>query len=1257
MEVESNTLDEAKSSELEKVEEVEEKTPKIEFERLTPNDNTDLNAYKEALDYGIKNKMTNIALSGPYGSGKSSVIEAYKKKNNKKTFMHISLSHFEGSNEVDTQILEGKIINQLLHQIEFKKIPRTIFKAKENQSKLKMFGAAIVVFLFISSVVITFRFSNWKNFYINFFSSEKFPDWLISNTFHLLVFLFFVFLLIYLIYKFINLQLNQQILKKVIFKGNEFEIFKDSNESYFDKFMNDVIYLFINSGKDIIVFEDLDRFDNTTIYEKLHEINTLVNRRLSLKGMKKLTFIYLIKDDTFKSKDRTKFFDLLIPVVPVVDSSNSFDQFLSIFEKNKIRKDFDLNIIRKISFYIDDMRLLKNINNEYIIYKSRLKKITLDYNKLISIIIYKNLFPEDFSLFQSGVGYINSVIKSKEVLLSRQIQDLSEEIESLKSSVIIAKEEHLNNIDELDAVYLRLVTNGYFSVNGRKEVEFPTSKDFIRAIKDNNYIINKHTPRGSYHSVVWDSSELNVRTNFNELKNNQDYKSRLASIDIQKKIEIYHNKILNLENEKKEKLNSTLSKILENTNNDFFIDTQYFNKNFYYLFESQYFPIIIFLLREGLIDENYGDYVTYFYENSLKKNDKEFLRGVYDRKPKNSDYKLEDLKQIISSLTSNDIDIYSIKNIYLADYLISIYPENNGFLESVINVMKGCKDNSYILDLYELSKENNHIQKFTKVLDIFWPQVFIDIISKSTLEERNLEFFYVISSFAQIKFLQRNNKDNLLTKYISEEKLIYPSVLTKEQQNNLLENFNTIGIKFRELGESGADINYLKEVISSRMFCISESNLEQILQIHDIEYSKNEFKSSNLTLFSKENPDNIYDYLTNENINEYIQIYLKFGTDTLKENSDVFVDILNLENLNKELAFELIKKTKLANPIEDVEYINNTDYWDRLLIADHIKIDEFNIVSYYSEADNKFSEHLVKAINQTSKKITFSKVNMSDKTRENMAISIINNNQFEDMQYISMLNSLDFYWARGFKIDVSSVKVKKLIYAKIIRSTKDNLSEILNNHMVNLIDFVQVDIDNFCNLFREEDLYQFDVLLSLLNATELTDSQKKKIVDLSEQGISIRNLKVSSRVQQYILENKFSENDFVYILENYSTFSKIVQTIIYEKSISNIEKVIQEEIKMNIELLRDILAKEDLDDREIIFSHYIQLFNDDETIYYIRNLNYSEEFISLLKRGRPKFNKSSINRRILKDFKRRNWVTKIEEEDNYFRVQGRLILK
>lgn len=40
------------------------------------------------------------------------------------------------------------------------------------------------------------------------------------------------------------------------------------------------------------------------------------------------------------------------------------------------------------------------------------------------------------------------------------------------------------------------------------------------------------------------------------------------------------------------------------------------------------------------IDETYADYMTYFYENSLSRIDKTFLRSVTDRKAKEYTYQL-----------------------------------------------------------------------------------------------------------------------------------------------------------------------------------------------------------------------------------------------------------------------------------------------------------------------------------------------------------------------------------------------------------------------------------------------------------------------------------------------------------------------------------------------------------------------------------------------------------------------------------------
>lgn len=53
---------------------------KYHFERLTPTDSLDLNVYEEAIDYVFNNPdVRNVAISGAYSAGKSSVLASYKK--------------------------------------------------------------------------------------------------------------------------------------------------------------------------------------------------------------------------------------------------------------------------------------------------------------------------------------------------------------------------------------------------------------------------------------------------------------------------------------------------------------------------------------------------------------------------------------------------------------------------------------------------------------------------------------------------------------------------------------------------------------------------------------------------------------------------------------------------------------------------------------------------------------------------------------------------------------------------------------------------------------------------------------------------------------------------------------------------------------------------------------------------------------------------------------------------------------------------
>ena len=384
---------------------------KYHFERLTPIDDMDLEVYEEAIDYVFDNPdIKNVAITGAYSAGKSSVLASYKKKHEKLRFLHISLAHFQSSDkENETKenkkganefALEGKILNQLIHQIPSEKIPQTNFKVKKTISFKSVLIRTIVVVLLSVSIIYFTCFNMWKD-YVNFLSDNWFRSLLSfsTNQYALIVVGIIITCLFSLIvYELINIQKNRNIFRKINLQGNEIEIFEESDDSYFDKYLNEVLYLFENADTNVIVFEDMDRFNTIKIFERLREINTLANIQLKNENKKILRFFYLLRDDLFISKDRTKFFDYIVPVVPVVDSSNSYDQFISHLKKGGVFEKFNESFLQGLSLYIDDMRLLKNIYNEFMIYYNRLNIIEPDYNKMLAIIAYKNLFPSDLSL-------------------------------------------------------------------------------------------------------------------------------------------------------------------------------------------------------------------------------------------------------------------------------------------------------------------------------------------------------------------------------------------------------------------------------------------------------------------------------------------------------------------------------------------------------------------------------------------------------------------------------------------------------------------------------------------------------------------------------------------------------------------------------------------------------------------------------------------------------------------------------------------
>jgi len=99
--------------------------------------------YLKALQWGLKNKnVKNIALAGPYGSGKSSIIQSYLNKYPSTKALNISLATFdfqkENENDFENTIELG-ILKQLFYKVDSNKI----FISSYNNNYFFIIGVCI----------------------------------------------------------------------------------------------------------------------------------------------------------------------------------------------------------------------------------------------------------------------------------------------------------------------------------------------------------------------------------------------------------------------------------------------------------------------------------------------------------------------------------------------------------------------------------------------------------------------------------------------------------------------------------------------------------------------------------------------------------------------------------------------------------------------------------------------------------------------------------------------------------------------------------------------------------------------------------------------------------------------------------------------------------------------------------------------------------------------------------------------------------
>lgn len=1245
----------------------------ITFYDLTPTDDIELDIYEKAINFSLENnKVLNVAISGSYGSGKSSILESYKKKHSEKKFLNISLTHFtttedtnknkissvksdnnkvsetqpaetqknnspikEENNSKDKSlvpILEVKILNQLIHQISYEKIPQTHFKTKRKFTENELRSITIQILLFTLSSLYTIYFDKWSSFISNlpkFQLFDFFIKLIVYPYLRLICFFISFYLLGVFIYNLLKFQKTKNFFKKLNIQGNEIEISEDTNDSYFDKYLNEVIYLFENSSVEAIVFEDIDRFEVSEIFERLREVNKLVNNKLKEEN-KTLKFIYLLRDDIFISKDRTKFFDFIIPVIPVVDASNSYDKFIELFE-NINQYNFDDNFLYSLSLYIDDMRILKNIYNEFLIYYNELNKTEetstkINSNKILSMIVYKNLFPKDFSDLQLNQGFVYNIFSQKEKFIEERIKEIDFQIAIFN--------EPLKNMEELE------ILNQYYN-----NTKFNLEK-YAFYENDENY----------KKAIFWLNNEYLKRKEI--LKAKVQEEMSLSKFEIEKLIK-----------EKKELQNSSLTKIIEKGKDNIISSIVYENElgeinKFEDIKGNPYFKLLKFLIKKGYLDEEYPLYMSYFYSKS----DANFIKVVLNEESLDYNYKLINPTLVIDRISVPYFENFEILNFDLLSCLLKLKDSPyNIKKEKFFTQLKEYKNFEFINSYLRLDNLKEFIRKnFTELLYFYWKNFFLEAIDKKTLLDNNLYMYIIdILQFSTKENLELINKNNNIKEFIENKEdflnytqlpknsinILKNSIDTFFNYSNFLENLKILNIKFKEIKyieELDKDSLYRKIltlIYNSSLYELNFNNIslmiKKILYYLSEEDIKNEFfKEKNYTLISSSGNKYLLNYLK-ENINEYAEIILDNCDNKINDDEKYIIEFLNFEDIKKENKQRYIQF--LMKNITSISEISDKELWNIFFSNNKVDYSPENIITYFKEF--QLDEILINFINQNDNKISFENFKFDDEEVEKeFFINILKCYEIKNNNYNNILSSLKNNNEEiDFPRDIPEDKISPLINSKVIKMIIKNL-ELFREYYEDSLDyFIKLNIDDYIQIIEDNNsLFYQSELLTILSDKSIKDKNKLRLLKFSEDKIDIYNENYSDSIIDFILNN--NHYNIIELIENFSNFNSMIKEKIYKLVKENID-----DFYNNLEISDFELIKSFLTDKEIDIDSKLKILinildnrgdiNSIEDFYKYLELMNLEEYKNITKKNLTlQIPINNFNRNLLQELKYKDFI-------------------
>ncbi|MBB4154411.1 hypothetical protein GGQ80_002324 [Sphingomonas jinjuensis] len=658
------------------------------FVDLAPTDEADAaGVYGAALTDATENpRVMNIALTGPYGSGKSSIIKSFLLRY-EHPVLQISLAAFlpetvSGAPKASRQEIERSILQQMLYGADANRLPLSRFKRIQSPGR---WSAFVSLFTALGLIACWHLMQSRATVLSGAYFKPLGPTYWF-NLLGIVIAGAFIWLVCHRIYV-ASFGIS---LKSISLKDIEITPTATTEESILNRHLDEIIYFFQSTRYDLVVIEDLDRFENPDIFVTLREINSLINANSGVR--RPVRFLYALRDDMFANTDRTKFFEFIIPVIPIINSSNSIDKVLEQVKRLSIGDRLNQQFLREVSRYLDDLRLIRNIFNEYAIYAANLETGSegdLDPNKLLAILIYKNVFPSDFEHLHRGRGNLAGVLRRRDEYVTAVEARYAGEISRLEALLDETDRQLPTDLAELRRSYamavIERVPDGYTQIgtnqgnmiwltalsrSDRLDEILASSHAYVRSVNGGQ----QRVQFTGLEQEVGSGRTLQQRTEEVERKSTASRDATARNIaDLRVK----------LGGVRLARFNETIREGAADLND---------------LFEpfGEGADLARFLVFEGYLDDTHYQYTSLFHSGRLSPSDNRFLiriRGYGNPKP---DFQIDNPREVIAAMRDDDFGRNYVLNARIVDCLLgntTTYPGHTArFLDYVASDFPACEE-------------------------------------------------------------------------------------------------------------------------------------------------------------------------------------------------------------------------------------------------------------------------------------------------------------------------------------------------------------------------------------------------------------------------------------------------------------------------------------------------------------------------------------------------------------------------------------